>query len=145
MGGGGLAIGGVKAERAFPLDSAMTIAASGMAAATVSLTALASNLAVAQTAAPISGTQSAYQPVTVMETSLPGGGVSAGMIRSPSFMLSYSPATAFADAQGMVAVPNIDIAAQMVSQITASAAFQANARVFQIAARNQKSLIDLIA
>jgi flagellar basal-body rod protein FlgC len=123
----------------------MTIAASGMAAATVSLTAAASNLAVAQTAAPISGAQNAYQPVTVMETSLPGGGVSAGMIRAPSFTLSYSPASPFADAQGMVAVPNIDIATQMVNQITASVAFRANVKVFQIAARNQKSLIDLIA
>jgi flagellar basal-body rod protein FlgC len=123
----------------------MTIAASGMAAATVSLTAAASNLAVAQTAAPISGAQNAYQPVTVMETSLPGGGVSAGMIRAPSFTLSYSPATPFADAQGMIAVPNIDIAAQMVHQITAAAAFRANVKVFQIAVRDQKSLIDLIA
>jgi flagellar basal-body rod protein FlgC len=129
----------------------MTIAASGMAAATVSLTAAASNLAVAQTTVPIAGAAaggpagSAYQPVTVMETSLPGGGVSASMIRSPSFMLSYSPATPFADAQGMVAIPNIDIATQMVNQITASVTFRANAKVFQIAARNQKSLIDLIA
>ena len=124
------------------MDSAMTIAASGLAAAITSLATAASNVANAQT----SGTpESVYQSATVIETPRADGGVTATIIRAPNTSFSFNPAAPFANAQGMVAVPNLDVAAQMVNQITASLAFQANAKVFQIAARNQKSLIDLIA
>jgi flagellar basal-body rod protein FlgC len=119
------------------MDSAMTIAASGMAAAISSLAASAANVANAQ----ISG----YQPATVIETPRADGGVTATIIRPPNTILSYNPAGPFANAQGMVAVPNIDFAAQMVNQLTASLAFRANAKVFQIAVRNQKSLLDMLA
>ena len=126
----------------------MTIAASGMAAAISSMTAAASNVANAQTTAPTPGaapSPASGQPVTVIETSLAEGGVSATVIRPTSSMLYYAPASAAAGAQGMVAVPNIDLATQMVNMATASLAFRANAKVFQIAAQNQKSLLDIMA
>jgi flagellar basal-body rod protein FlgC len=127
----------------------MTIAASGMSAAIASLTAAASNVANAQTTAPTPGAApspaSVPQPVTVIETSLAEGGVSATVIRPTSSMLYYAPASAAAGAQGMVAVPNIDLATQMVNMASASLAFRANAKVFQIAARDQKTLLDIMA
>jgi flagellar basal-body rod protein FlgC len=127
----------------------MTIAASGMAAAMTSLTVTASNVANAMTTGPVPDgarpPESVYQPATIVETSLSNGGVSATVIRAPDYSLSYQPAVPFANVQGMVAVPNIDLAAQMVNQISASIAFRANVKVFQIAARNQKSLIDMLA
>jgi len=126
----------------------MRIAASGMAAAMTSITAAASNVANAQTSGPVPDgarpPESVYQPATVIATSLSDGGVSATVIRAPSYSVSYQPASPYANAQGMVAAPNIDLATQMVNQVTASLAFRANAKVFQIAARNQKSLIDIL-
>lgn len=126
----------------------MRIAASGMAAAMTSLAATASNVANAQTTGPVPDgarpPEAVYQPAAVIETSLSDGGVSATVIRSSSFSLSYQPASPYANAQGMVASPNIDLATQMVNQVTASLAFKANAKVFQIAARNQKTLLDMI-
>ena len=127
----------------------MRIAASGMAAAITSLTATASNVANAMTTGPVPDgarpPENVYQPATVVATSLSDGGVAATVIRVPSYSIGYQPASPFANAQGMVAAPNIDLASQMVNQISASVAFRANVKVFQIAARNQKALIDMIA
>lgn len=119
----------------------MTIAASGMAAAMNSLTASASNLANAQNAGPVG---SAYQPAVVIQTSMSDGTVSARIIRPPNYLLAYSPALPFANAQGMVAVPNVDQVVETVNQISASLAFRANLKVFKAAARNEKSLLDML-
>ena len=130
------------------MDSAMRIAASGMAAAITSLTATASNVANAATTGPVPDgarpAENIYQPATVVATSLSDGGVAATVIRAPSYSISYQPASPFANVQGMVAAPNIDLATQMVNQISASVAFRANAKVFLIAARNQKMLLDMV-
>ena len=128
----------------------MTIAASGMAAAMTSLTASASNVANAQSTGPLPGAQAAnfpgsvYQPAVVIQTTQPDGGVSATVVRPTSYTPSYEPTSPVADAQGMVAAPNVDLAGEMVNQLTASLAFQANLKVFQAADRNQKSLLDLL-
>lgn len=127
----------------------MRIAASGMAAAITSLAATASNVANAVTSGPVPDgarpPENVYQPATVVATPMAEGGVVATVIRAPDYSLSYQPAAPFANVQGMVTVPNIDLATQMVNQVSATLAFRANARIFQIAARNQKSLLDLIA
>jgi len=134
------------------VDDAMTIAASGMAAAMASLTASASNVANAGSAGPTPdftpvnapSPASAYQPAVVIETSMAGGGVSATVTRcSPGTTLSYDPTAPFADTQGMVAVPNVDFATEAVNQISARMAFSANLKVFQAANRNLDSLLDI--
>jgi flagellar basal-body rod protein FlgC len=135
------------------VDDAMTIAASGMAAAMTSLTASASNVANADSAGPVPGftpvnaqsPASVYQPAVVIETSMAGGGVSATVTRSsPGTILSYDPTAPFANGQGMVAVPNVDFATEAVNQMSASMAFQANLKVFQAANRNLDSLLDIL-
>jgi flagellar basal-body rod protein FlgC len=130
----------------------MTIAASGMAAAMASLTASASNVANAQSAGPApdfvpvnaQSPAKAYQPAVVIENSMAGGGVSATITRSsPGTILSYDPTAPFADAQGMVAVPNVDYATEAVNQLSARIAFSANLKVFQAANRNLDTLLDI--
>ena len=74
-----------------------------------------------------------------------GGGVTARVIHSPDYFLAYQPSDPAANAQGMVAAPNIDLASQMVNQLSASLAFQANAKLFRIADHNQKVLLDMLA
>jgi flagellar basal-body rod protein FlgC len=80
----------------------------------------------------------------MIETSMAGGGVSATVTRSsPGTILSYDPTAPFADAQGMVAVPNVDFATAAVNQLSARIAFSANLRVFQAANRNLDTLLDI--
>ena len=125
----------------------MTIAASGMAAAMTSLTASASNVANANSSGPAPGftpvnapsPASVYQPAVVIETSMAGGGVSATITRS-----SPNPTAPFANGQGMVAVPNVDFAAEAVNQLSARVAFQANLKVFQAANRNLDTLLNIL-
>src|SRR3954468_4657287 len=94
----------VEKQTGLPVDSAMRIAASGMAAAMASLTATASNVANALTTGPVPDgarpPENVYQSATVVATSLSDGGVSATVIRAPSCSMSYQPAAPFANAQG---------------------------------------------
>jgi flagellar basal-body rod protein FlgC len=138
------------------MDSAMAIAASGMAAASASIAVSASNIVNAESTGPVPPTSpslpvpqtagSVYQPVSAMLTASPGGGVQATTsITLPSYTLAYDPSAPFANLQGMVAAPNVDLASQAVDQISASTAFQANLAVFKVAERNFKSLLDMLA
>ena len=138
------------------MDAAMAIAASGMAAASASLAASASNIANMETIGPVPPTSpsqpvpqtsgSVYQPVSVTSTTLPGGGAQAVLSSTlPSYILAYDPTAPFANMQGMVAAPNVDPVSEVVNQISASAAFEANLNSFKAADRNFKSLLDMLA
>lgn len=138
------------------MDSAMSIAATGMMAASVQLAASASNIANMATDGPVPATGpnqpvaqtpgSVYQPVTVNQTPTPGGGVQAATSPStPSYVLAYDPTAPFANLQGMVAAPNVDPAAEMVNQISASFAFKANLAAFKAAQSDYKALFEAIA
>lgn len=117
------------------MDSAMSIAASGMMAAQAGLAASASNIANMQ----------AESPVPAAGTSMTGGGVQAAASTAPRPVLAYDPSAPFANLQGMVATPNVDLAAEAVNQITASIAFKANLAAFKAAESNYKALIEALA
>lgn len=111
------------------MDAVMAIAASGMAAASASLTASASNIASMDTTGPG-----------------PGGAVPAVLSNTlPSPTLSYDPSAPFANLQGMVAAPNADPAAEAVDLVSSSLAFRANLAVFQVASKDFKTLLDVLA
>jgi flagellar basal-body rod protein FlgC len=135
------------------MDGAMSIAASGMQAASLQLAASASNIANMQSDGPLPASApgaetpaSAYQPVTVNETAAPGGGVQTSLSPIvPGAVLAYDPSAPFANLQGMVAAPNVDPAAEMVNQLTAAIAFKANLAVFKAAESDDKALFDTLA
>lgn len=132
---------------------AMTIAASGMKAAETSLFASASNIANMQSAGPIPANApvaqtpgSVYQPVAAFDSPLPEGGVSAKLIPTlPGYTLAYDPSAPFASLDGMVAMPNVDPAAEIVNQMTASFAYKANIATFKTAQSMVKTLLDATA
>lgn len=138
------------------MDSAMSIAASGMQAALMQLAASASNVANMQANGPLPATgpnqpaartpTSVYQPVTASETAAPGGGVQTGLSPTmPGYVLAYDPTAPFANLQGMVAAPNVNPAAEAVNQIAASIAFKANLAAFKAAESNAKALVEAMA
>ena len=111
------------------MDSAMAMAASGIAAASANLTASASSIVSMETTGPV-----------------PAGGATAATSNAlPSYTLAYDPSAPFANLQGMVAAPNVDPVAESVNLTTASLAFRANLAVFEAANKNFKTLLDTLA
>ena len=103
------------------------------------LTASASNVANANSRGAVPGSdaaanpaaQSVYQPVRVRQSPTIGGGVTSRFVAvQPGYTLAYEPTAPYANVQGMVATSDVNLADEMVEQLSAKLAFQANAKVF---------------
>lgn len=128
--------------------SAMS-ALSGMQAASLRLTASANNIANVNSngALPSSGQAGApqpYQPVQVEQT---GGadGTTVATIRnvSPAYVAVSAPSASYANDQGMVAAPNVDLLTEMLNIMMAKQDFALNAKVAQSIDEMVKKLYDL--
>jgi flagellar basal-body rod protein FlgC len=141
------------------MSSALSIATSGMAAASLRLDVAASNIANMQSTGPLpasgSGTASpssgfaAYVPLTVDQVSISGGsgpsGTSATVSTvSPSFVPRSDPSAPFADQNGLVAAPNVDLTNEVVQTVIAKYEFATNAKVAKTASDMSKSLLDVL-
>jgi flagellar basal-body rod protein FlgC len=136
------------------MTDAMNIAASGMQAASLQLAAAASNMVNLDSSGPVPGTPpdqagisgAVYQPLTVSQNTAPDGGVSAVVLASvPAYYLAYDPNAPFANLQGMVATPNVDLASEIANLNDAAIGFRANLAAFQASSRMFKSLLNTVA
>lgn len=131
------------------MDGALGIAVSGMDASATWLDATASNVAnMNDTSALPAGNApyTGYQPVTVAMSAAASGGVTADVEpEMPAYSPGYDPSAPLANAQGMVAVPNVDLATAVVDQITALQSYKANADVFRTAEEMTKVTLDMMA
>lgn len=122
------------------LSNVFSIAGSAMTAQSQRLNAVASNLANADSAT--SSTGQPYRAKQVVFSAMPLGGSGAGsagvkvagVIEDPSPMkLMYDPKHPLADAQGFVAMPNVNVVEEMVNMISASRSYQNNADMMNTA------------
>jgi flagellar basal-body rod protein FlgC len=138
------------------MSSAMTIAASGMQAASVWISSAASNLANIQTNGPVPATPpdqpvsqargNVYQATTVQQTARTDGGVSTSLAAVlPSYLVAYDPTSPMANSQGLIATPNVDPATEFVSILEARSAFSASMAAFKAADGITRSLLNLVA
>jgi flagellar basal-body rod protein FlgC len=132
------------------MSSILSIAASGLAAASRRLEVSASNVANALDTGPLPGAPNptaappAYVPQHLVQTSVAGGGTATTVTNvSPSYTSGYDPTAPYADKNGQVAAPNVDLANEAIQQITARYAFAANAKVVQVDAEMMKTLLDI--
>jgi flagellar basal-body rod protein FlgC len=146
--------------------STLSIATSGLSAASLRLEVTASNIANALTTGPLPATSgsnasgagnsnnnsnfSAYVPLQVNQVdqtsgSNPGGTTATVSTVSPSFVPQYDPNSPFANQDGLIAAPNVDLASQFVQLLTAKYTFAANAKVIQAYDNTTKSLLDIKA
>ena len=132
------------------MSSILSIAASGLAAASRRLEVSASNVANALDNGPLPGAPNptgappAYVPQRLDQTAVAGGGTATTVTNvSPSYVPSYDPTAPYADKNGQVAAPNVDLASEAIQQITARYAFAANAKVVQVDAEMMKTLLDI--
>jgi flagellar basal-body rod protein FlgC len=116
------------------------IAGSGMAAQSVRLNTVASNLANADSVSgSAEGAYRARQPVfeavrAGMQAGQPGAGNAAVRIRdivedSRAPEMRYEPGNPLANAEGYVFAPNVNVVEEMVNMISASRSYQNNVEV----------------
>lgn len=126
----------------------LAASAAGLQAASLRLSASASNVANVRTTGALpaepGGRSGAYTPVDVVQTATEGGGVSARLAeRLPAYSPSYEPSSPIANADGLVAAPNVDLVGEVTSQIMATAAFEANAAAMRAAREMARTVLDI--
>ena len=136
------------------MSSISTIALSGMSAATRRLDVSASNIANASSTGalpnadgtPPAGALRAYAPLALVQTASAGGGTQTALTTfAPSTIAVSDPQAPFANQDGFVAAPNIDITQEMVGQMVASYSFAANAAALTAGNRMTGALLDITA
>jgi flagellar basal-body rod protein FlgC len=92
------------------------------------------------------GAPQAYQPLRLNQTAGATGGTQTSVTAvSPSYVAISDPSAPFANPDGQVAAPNVDISQELVDQALASYSFTANARVLKAADQMTKTLLDTTA
>jgi flagellar basal-body rod protein FlgC len=73
-----------------------------------------------------------YRPVDVWQSTVEGGGTRAQVVeRNPGRVTQYQPDAPWADAEGLVDMPRIDLATEMVDTILAQRAYEAAIKAVQ--------------
>jgi flagellar basal-body rod protein FlgC len=130
--------------------SILSVASSGLAAASLRLQVSANNVANIESSGPLPDAPNAaafppaYAAERINQVAVAGGGTAATVSTvSPSTVPQYDPGAPFANKDGLVAAPNVDLANEAVQQITARVEFAANAKVIQIESEMMKTLLDI--
>jgi len=116
------------------LFNIFNVAGSGMAAQSQRLNVVASNLANADSTTSANGQPYRAKQVVFAATSVDGSGaqgvrVTAVVDDNSPLRMVYDPKHPMADAQGYVAMPNVNVVDEMVNMISASRAYQNNVDV----------------
>lgn len=127
------------------LLNVFSIAGSALTAQSARLNAVASNLANADSVVGAGGQPYRAKQVVFQATSVEGGGVGVRVTQlvesAAPLRMMYDPKNPAADAQGYVALPNVNVVDEMVNMISASRSYQNNVEVMNTAkALLQKTL-----
>jgi flagellar basal-body rod protein FlgC len=132
------------------MSIASAIAFSGLNVASLRLQVAASNIANSLSDGPLPGTlnpesfPAAYTPLRVNQADLAGGGTSATAIAVlPATVSTFDPTAPFADRNGMVASPNVDLANEFVQLMIARYSYAANTQVVRADAQMSASLLNI--
>lgn len=127
---------------------AINIALTGLTGASKKLEASASNIANLQTIGSLSDPDNApYTPLGTTQTALSDGqgnpqGVRSDFVpRDNPFVPAYDPDSPFADTEGIVGVPNVDLATEAVNLNLAEIQYKANLKTIQTASDLTKELL----
>lgn len=123
--------------------NAIGIALSGLLGASKKVAATASNVANLNTAGSLEpGGQPPYGSLTTASTAQNNGGVKTEIIpKDPAFVPAYDPDSPFANSDGLIGVPNTDLAEEAVNLTLAKTAYKANLAVIKTADEMQDELL----
>lgn len=92
------------------------------------------------------GAPQAYQALVLNETASANGGTQTSITTAaPSYVAISDPQAPFANQDGLVAAPNVDISQEAINQMIASYSFTANAGVLKAEDQMTKTLLDTTA
>jgi flagellar basal-body rod protein FlgC len=124
-----------------------TVALSGMNAATARLDNSAKNIANIHSTSRVERGETIkapYQPTDVVTLSQEAGGViTIQKERNNATTPVYDPESADADGDGMVQMPNVDLAQEVAQQKIATYDFKANLKVLEAQKKMDDSLLDI--
>jgi len=133
-------------------SAASTIALSGALSQTDRVSVAAANLANQQTVGTLPGTGSngastAYQPMTAGTVAVGASGGVATVYRpiTPAYLPEYQPNAGAANANGLVAAPNVDATQNLLTLKTANSAYQTNLAVLKTTDRMNQDVLRLTA
>lgn len=133
------------------MSEALTIAVSGLNAAVKRVVNSASNLVNASSTGrlPSSSNEKAtsYQPTDVVALSNSVGDNNLGVrtttrTREPAYSAAFDPESPDANSEGFIAVPNVDIASEIIAMKMAEISYKANAAVIRTEEKMDKELLD---
>ena len=134
--------------------AATAIALSGALAQSDRVAVAASNLANQRSTGALpaadgslpAGKTAAYQPLSAGTVARAGGGVVTGYRPvSPAVLPLSDPGSPNANAQGLVAAPNVDSGREILTLTSASNAYKANLAVFKATDEMQREVLNLTA
>lgn len=129
------------------MTNAIGIALSGLNAATQRVSASASNIANALTSGSLEeGGKPAYTPLTTVSKSQgQTGGVLTDIVpKDNPFSTAYAPDSPFANEEGLIAVPNVDLAEEAVHLKLAEIAYKANLNTIKVQNELYDSLLSAV-
>ena len=136
------------------MSNIATIAVSGMNAASRRLEVSASNIANIRSTGALpdadgavpAGAPRAYAPIVLVQTATADGGTRTAVATvTPPVTAVSDPQAPFANQNGLVAAPNVDLSSEFVGQMIASYTFTANAQVLKADDRMTRALLDTLA
>ncbi len=129
---------------------ALSIALSGLMAQDQRLSVSANNIANADTTGalptPQAPASTVYKPLTVNFTSQPGGGVLSHVTSNPNGYTAVPDLNGpYANSQGLVAAPNVDLTQEMVNLLQAELLYKANIDVIKTQKHMMGDLLNMIS
>ncbi len=130
----------------------LQVAVSGLNNAAARVANAANNIANASSAGKLPAAGEAYKGFTptdvVSLSNAVSGGTSLGVVtqtqpRAPAYNPAFDPSSPSANADGFIAAPNVDLAAESVSIVAARANYAANAAVVKTVKELDKALLDI--
>ena len=124
----------------------VSIALSGLTASSLKASTAASNIANISTSGALSSEdgQAPYEARFTSQTSLESGGVSADVaIRNPAFVPAFDPGSPFANSDGLIGAPNVDLAEEIVNLKLAETTYKANVKTLQVASELSDELLNI--
>lgn len=123
---------------------AINIAISSLQANGERIRAAANNIVNAGTVGAIDPADgpAAYAPQDVVAVADPLGGVQTRNIaRDPATEIAYSPNSPYANTDGAVAVPNVDLATEIITMKLAEISYRASLDIIKVAGKMQDEML----
>lgn len=129
------------------IGQAIGTALSGLSAQAKRVGVAASNIANAHSSGSLDedAPLKAYKALEAILEGTEGGGVQANVYeRDPATVIAYQPDAFYANDEGLVAAPNVNIDEEVITTLQASQAYKANAALVRVAREMQEELLSAV-